>query len=100
MSGVTINISLAEVTTTATKISSLNTDLSERLKEIKTALINLEATWESDASKAIVEKMNGMQSRFDQYKETVESYADFLHKTVEAYDQAETQLQTYASSFN
>lgn len=100
MSGTTINISFEEVTAIASKISELNTGLTERLSEIKTAVINLESTWESQASETIRTKMDGMQGRFDEYKEIVDSYADFLNKTVAAYEDAENQLQTYASSFN
>lgn len=96
----TINISLSEVTAIANKITSLNDDLSSRLEQIKTALVNLESTWSSDASQTIVEKMNQMDPRFKEYKEVVESYSQFLHQTVQMYDDAETQLQSYASSFN
>lgn len=100
MANNTINISLAEVTAIANKITSLNEELSGRLEKIKTALTDLQNTWSSDASKTIVEKMNQMDPRFKEYKEVVESYSQFLHQTVEMYDTAETQLQTYASSFN
>ena len=100
MSSTTINISFAEVTSIASKISELNISLNQRLIDIKQAVINLENTWESEASQTIRTKMEGMQSRFDEYKEIVDSYADFLNKTVAAYEDAENKLQTYASSFN
>lgn len=100
MSTGTINISLGEVTNIANKISTLNDELSSRLTQIKTTLVNLENTWDSDASRTIVEKMNNMQPTFDSYKDVVASYSEFLHKTAQAYDQTETQLQGYASSFN
>lgn len=100
MSSATINISFAEVTAVASKISELNISLNQRLIDIKQAVINLENTWESEASQTIRTKMDGMQGRFDEYKQIVDSYADFLNKTVAAYEDSENKLQTYASSFN
>ena len=99
MAGDTINISLAEVSSTASTIRTLNQNLSNRLEDIKTQMNNLAGTWQSEGSETIRANFNALQSKFEQYREVVDSYATFLDKTVEAYDAAETTINSNASAF-
>lgn len=100
MSANTINISLLEVKDTAIKINDLNQQLTERLNEIKKELLGLQSTWKSDAAETIMEKMNGMEPRFKEYNDVVSSYVTFLNDTVTAYEETESSINSYASSFN
>lgn len=99
MAGDTINISLAEVTNTASTIKTLNQSLTSNLEEIKGSMNNLAGSWESEGSEAIRSKFNALQPRFDNYREIVESYAQFLDRTVEAYNTTETTITSNANAF-
>ena len=94
-----INITLAEVTATASSIRSTNTNLSNTLSQIKTQVANLSGSWQSDASETIRAKMNAMESKFENYREVVESYAKFLDNTVANYEATESSINSAASSF-
>ena len=94
-----INISLAEVTSTATSIRSINLILEDRLNQIKTQMNNLASTWQSDAANTILCIFNSFAPIFENYKTVVDSYAKFLDATVTAYDSAETAINSNASAF-
>ena len=94
-----INISLAEVTSTATSIRSINLILEDRLNQIKTQMNNLASTWQSDAANTIIGNFNSLAPKFENYKTVVDSYAKFLDATVTAYDSAETAINSNASAF-
>lgn len=94
-----INISLAEVTNTASSIRSINQILDTRLGEIKTQMTNLSSTWQSDASNTILANFNALAPKFEEYKNVVESYAKFLDFTVTSYDTTETAINNNASAF-
>lgn len=101
MAGEGINISLAEVSKTATSIKSLNTSLNDKLLEIKSDINSLNSSWQSDAARTFQENFNKYASKyFDNYKEVIDSYVKFLEKTVvENYDHTETQINNNASQF-
>jgi len=94
-----IQISLAEVTKTASAIRTLNTALAARLDDIKKEMNSLATSWQSDASNTIRNNFNALAPRFEEYQSVVESYAKFLDMTVSSYDAAETQINNYASAF-
>lgn len=94
-----INISLAEVTNTASSIRNINQQLTARLEEIRQEMNNLSSTWQSEGSETIRTKFNGLAPKFENYREIVESYAEFLDRTVAGYDAAETSINSNASAF-
>ena len=95
----TINISLPEVTATANSIRDINKNLSTTLEEIKGLMDSLESTWQSEGSDTIRNAFNALQPRIDEYHDVVDSYADFLDKTVEKYTTTETTVTSGASEF-
>lgn len=96
-----INVSLDEVRRAAQTISSLNKSLEERLNEISKDMRSLEASWTSQAAMTIQEKFNGYsQKYFQTYKDVIDSYVNFLNKTVaDNYEQTETAINNNASQF-
>jgi len=99
MAGEGINISLAEVSKTAATIKSLNSNLYERLQEIKREMAGLAASWQSDGSESIRANFNALEPAFENYKKVVDSYAEFLEVTVQNYNTAETAINNYANQF-
>lgn len=94
-----IKITFAEVKAKATQIRKCNENLSDYLQQIKTKISSLDAPWTSDASDTIRGKINGMQAKFDDYKQIIESYAAFLDTTVANYEQTEQVINSNASQF-
>lgn len=95
-----INISLDQVRSTASSISSINTDLYNKLQDVKKQMDNLAQTWQSDGSNTIRERFNALQPKFEQYKSVVDSYVTFLNQTSDSYDQTESSINSNASAFN
>lgn len=94
-----IMISLEEVSSTASSISSLNVQLMEKLTSISAAMAALSSTWQSEAAETIRGKMEGMKPIFENYRDVIDSYVKFLNQTVEAYTATETNIKSSASSF-
>jgi len=94
-----INVSTKELAEVAVKIDTRKGNLRGKLNEITRKINELKTSWTSEASEEIVAKINGMQSRFEQYDTVVQSYADFLRKAAEQYETTETTAKTNASAF-
>lgn len=94
-----INITLAQVTSTAASIRTINKNLTDKLLEMKTEVNNLASTWQSDASTTIQNNFNSFSKRFDEYRSVIESYALFLDKTVTDYNETETAINNNAGAF-
>ena len=96
-----IRISTGDVRSTAATIKTLNNTMNEQLLEIKNQMNNLQNTWQSDAHDVIRSKFNAAASKyFQNYKEIVDSYADFLINTVsEGYETTESAIESNASAF-
>jgi WXG100 family type VII secretion target len=94
-----IKISLAEVSKSASVIRSLNTNLSQRLEEIKSQINGLSNSWQSDAASTLLENFNKLAPRFEDYAAVVDAYARFLDNTVTAYNSTEQIVLNNASAF-
>ena len=94
-----IKISTQVLTETAQKVRNCNTAMDEKLADINKAMNDLEATWKSDAANDIRAAMDAMKPKFAQYKEVVNSYADFLTKTAQSYETTESAIQSNANAF-
>lgn len=75
-----------------------NENLTRYLQQIQSKINALESEWTSDTSDTIRSKITGMQRTFDSYHGVIESYAAFLDRTVQAYEEAEQNLNSNAAS--
>lgn len=94
-----ISIGLSEVSATANKISQINIQLTETLGKVSTTINNLESTWQSEAGTTIRSKMNGLRPIFENYKDVIDSYVNFLNQTVQTYTETENTINANASAF-
>lgn len=94
-----IKISTQVLFDTATKVRNCNSNMDAKLQDIMKTMKDLDATWKSDAATAIIANMNALQPEFERYKTIVESYAKFLEKSAQSYEQTEQSVQTYADQF-
>lgn len=95
-----INISLDQVRSTATSISNINTDLYNKLQDVKKQMDGLAQSWQSDGSNTIRARFDGLQPKFEEYKAVVDSYVKFLNNATDVYDQTETNIVNNASAFS
>lgn len=99
MADIGINISTAEVAALATSIRSDNSKMYEDLQTIKKKMEELNNSWQSDAGDAIRTNFLAEAPKFDNYKEIIESYAEFLDQTVARYETDEQTVTTNANQF-
>lgn len=94
-----IVISTEQLIETAKKVRSINESLDDKLQVCNRTMQELEASWKSDAASDIRSAMAALKPRFENYKEIVESYAKFLDRTAQSYEQTESTVQTNAGQF-
>lgn len=94
-----IKISTQTLVDTAQKVRNINVTLEGKLDDIRQAINALESDWQSDAGKDIRTAINAMKTRFEEYKNVVESYAKFLDETAQNYEKVESAIQSNASAF-
>ncbi len=94
-----INVSTQQLTDTAEKIKTLNEKMDADLQNINQKMDSLQATWKSDAATDIRANMNALKPRFEEYKNVVESYRQFLLRTAQSYEQTEGTIQSNAAAF-
>lgn len=92
-----INISLAEVSEAALKMRNYNQIMYEDLQNMKKDINSLDISWISDGSTEIRNRFNMLSAKFDEYKNIIESYVNFLELTVSSYDSLETTITSNAS---
>ncbi|MEE3486569.1 MAG: pore-forming ESAT-6 family protein [Bulleidia sp.] len=92
-----LNISLAEVSECAASIRTCNEQMYECLSKMKKEMDSTGNTWISDGAEAIRSRFAQFSNRFESQKETIDSYARFLDRTVESYDTLETTITSNAS---
>ncbi len=83
----------------ASKIRNSNETLRNYLEEIRKTITSLESTHISDSAITTREKINGMQSIFNQYYDVVDTYARFVRNTGESYRAIEDILNDSANQF-
>lgn len=94
----TIQITIEEVENTAEKIRMISEILNEILEEMKHEISSLDPVWMSEASEALKERFMSFSNRFPIFKETIDSYAQFLMRTAETYQNVEAAIHSNASS--
>ncbi|MBR3357649.1 MAG: WXG100 family type VII secretion target [Solobacterium sp.] len=92
-----IRISLDEVSQAAAAIRRLNGSIYESVTAMRREMEKLDGTWISRGSSEIRERFMLFSRRFEEQKEVIESYADFLDMTVLSYETLETTIQSNAS---
>lgn len=92
-----INISLQEITDSASRITTLNSNLHETLQNMKKEMNMLNDSWISDAARETIRKFNLVSLRFDKQKEVIDAYTKFLLLTVSSYDSLESTITANAS---
>lgn len=93
-----IKISLADVSACASTIRTLNQQMYTTLQSIKKEMNDLNSSWISDGGEAIRQRFNTFSTRFEQQKELIDKYGNFLDFTVTSYDSLETTITSNASS--
>lgn len=84
-----IEIDTAVLRDTAANVKNINVELDDKLADIKNVINNMENDFQTDGSREIVESMNNLQPRFNEYKSVLDSYADFLITTATSYESTE-----------
>ena len=92
-----IHISLSDVTDTAARIRQLSNAMYEDLCEMKKQMNLLDGTWISDGSEEIRNRFNMLSARFEDQKDVIDGYSDFLSYTVSVYDTLESTITGNAS---
>ncbi|MFV0380141.1 MAG: pore-forming ESAT-6 family protein [Anaerorhabdus sp.] len=93
-----IRISLAEVSSTASTIRSINEKMYDNLITVKKEMNNLSAAWISEGGEAIRQRFNTFATRFESQKELIDRYSAFLDLAVSSYDSLENTIVSNASS--
>ena len=94
-----INVSEQVLRDTASRFETDNGKMYDILSDIKAKMNSLNDTWVSDAGSEIRAAMNAMETRFDQYREVIDSYKQFLITTADTYVNVEDSLKNMASAF-
>lgn len=94
-----IRISLSEVSKTASDIRRLNEQMAQQLGQMRKSMNQLASSWQSPAAETTRSKFNGMVPIFENYKEIMNSYAQFLDNTVISYESVENSINQNAASF-
>lgn len=94
-----INITLEEVSSSASAIRTQNNNLNTILENIRSQMTNLGNTWNSEAYNTIKTNFDKLIPTFKNYYEITDSYADFLDKTVLSYQQTESTNVSNAAAF-
>ncbi|MFD0671942.1 pore-forming ESAT-6 family protein [Cohnella sp. GCM10027633] len=99
MAAIGIDITLDQLTQTATNINKLNEQLTDRLEFIRKEMKDLSNSWQSEAAEELRKDFESYVPKFEEYRKVVESYATFLTETARLYDETETQLKSNANLF-
>ena len=92
-----LNISLEQVSETASVLRTLNQSMYDSLQQMKRFMNDTDSSWMSEAGETIRTRFNQFALRFESQKEDIDSYARFLERTVTDYDTLETTLNSNAS---
>ncbi len=95
-----IHISLDDVTETASRIRHLSDAMYEDLTAMKKDMNLLSGTWISEGSEEIRNRFNMLSARFEDQKDVIDSYSDFLTYTASVYDTLETTITGNAADIS
>ena len=95
-----IRITLAELSDTAAQMRNYNATLDDILSFVKKTMNDLQVVWESDGEFTLLNAFNKFSTKFIEESEVIESYARFLHDTVNNYDSLESTIVSNATNFD
>lgn len=93
-----VRISLNEVSDTSNRIRSLSAMIYDTLSQMRNDMDSLSSTWMSDGGEEIRNRFRLFSSRFENMKEVIDSYADYLDLAVSSYDSYESVITSNASN--
>lgn len=93
-----IRITLAQVSKHAGVIRNQSAFLHQCLEEFHINMNQLNADWHSLAASTIQQRFQTMLPMFQQYRDIVDRYANFLDQTVQQYESMEQKINAYANT--
>ncbi len=95
-----IQITLSEVSETASAIRNYNSALDDILNYVNRIMHELNSIWLSDGEEMLLSRFQRFSAKFIDESEVIESYARFLDSTVNDYDSLESTIVANASNFD
>lgn len=93
-----IQITLAKLTSTAQEVRALNSELTQELSMISQIMKEVGANWQGLASDTTHARFARLEPAFENYREIIDSYAQFLEATAASYEATEQSINQSASS--
>ena len=94
-----VNLPFAPLRSAVTDIRGNTCDLAGIFGEFRTLINSFALEFTSEISDTICSEIAGIQPKFDGYMEVIESYTQFLDRTIEEYAQVEADLCAKACQF-
>ena len=95
-----IQITLSEVSETASALRNYNSALDDILNYVNRIMHELNSIWLSDGEEMLLSRFQRFSAKFIDESEVIESYARFLDSTVNDYDSLESTIVANASNFD
>ena len=95
-----IQITLSELSETASAIRNYNSALDDILNYVNRIMHELNSIWLSDGEEMLLSRFQRFSAKFIDESEVIESYARFLDSTVNDYDSLESTIVANASNFD
>ncbi|MGM9940899.1 MAG: pore-forming ESAT-6 family protein [Bulleidia sp.] len=93
-----VRISLNEVNEASTQIRALSATIYDTLTQMRNEMDSLSSTWMSEGGEQIRTRFRMFSSRFENMKEVIDSYAEYLDLAVSSYDSYESVITSNASN--
>ena len=94
-----IKIITADVTAAASSLRSCNGMIYDLLQRAKQEMDRLSHVWQSESSDTIRQKFSQFSNQFENQRQIIDAYAQFLDHTAATYDSVETAINSNATSF-
>lgn len=88
-----IQISSDDVINYANQLKALEAEVSSIFNEVRNRMNNMNASWSSPASQALINQFNSLRPVFDSYVRALDDYAVYLNRTAITYQENEQTLQ-------
>jgi uncharacterized protein YukE len=92
-----LKISLAQVADCAMKIRTCSQQMYDHLQNMKQEMSKTSGSWISEGGETIRMRFQQFAARFENQKQLIDSYAQFLDRAVESYDSLESTIVSNAS---
>ena len=92
-----VKISLAQVSQCASEIRSCSQVMADSLERMRREVSATSGNWISEGGEAIRTRFQTFAGHFENQRQMMESYAQFLERTVESYDSLESTIISNAA---